>query len=112
MCNGVEPLLSRELTFEPDAGRSRAIRREIASLTRFGPVPVYSTLAGGPPVGYWVSTTISTVLYVLQILTVGEEDEDDLLLMSDQLAGESLSFFDTEVIATDISNTFPNIVVL
>jgi hypothetical protein len=86
--------------------------REIAPLTRFGPVPVYSTLAGGPPVGYWVSTTISTVLDVLKILTVEEEDEDNLLLMPDQLAGESLSFFATEVIATDISNTFPNIVVL
>ena len=59
-----------------------------------------------------MSTTISTVLYVLQILTVEEEDEDDLLLMPDQLAGESLSFFDTEVIATDISNTFPHIAIL
>ena len=41
-------------------------------------VSVSSTLAMGPPVGYWVSTMISAVPDGLKYKTVEEDDEDTL----------------------------------
>ena len=61
----------------------------------------------GPPVGYWVSTMISAVLDGLKYKTVEEDDEDTLGASSTRW--RLTVFFDSEVIATDISNTFSNI---